>query len=249
MATLTLRVDDAVRDELDRAARARGSTVSDLLRLAIDDLLGWREAGQRDRPDGVAVPQTLDVVQRRTFALIHDILAKLAATEGDEDDVRYHRELAAIMTEGYAGEYYRDFGYLEAELTPAECRQLEDILEMFGVLEFSLAKLAPAERERLGDGAEYDLTFDGFDRNRPAEARMLSFAEHLVQGGERWSDFHERLTTGERGNSHSPRLAKYQRMVVVFKDIWNRKLSEQGRGRDHLLFGVEDLLTMIEAAG
>ena len=36
MATISIRVDDDVRDQLETYARARGSSLSDLLRLAID---------------------------------------------------------------------------------------------------------------------------------------------------------------------------------------------------------------------
>src|SRR4051794_14174714 len=113
-------MDDAVRNELERAARARGMTISDLVRSAIDDLLGWSDTEARDR-DGVVVPRTLDVVQRRTFALLHEVLGRLA---DDEDDKDYHQRHTQIMTEGFAGEYYAEFGFMAAELTPAECTRL-----------------------------------------------------------------------------------------------------------------------------
>ena len=243
MATLTLRVDDAVRDELDRAARARGTTISDLLRTAINDLLGWKDVGTPDWEDGVVVPRTLDVVQRRMFALMHEVLGKLA---DDEDDQDYHQRHAEVMTQGFAGEYYAEFGFMAAELTPAECTRLNDILEMFRMLEFSLAQLAPADRERLGGGAEAALIFDGFDLNRPDEARLLAFARHLVKDEDRWSEFRERLTTGERGNSHSARLARYMRMVPVYMAIRDRNRPGHRRGLDGHLFDAEDLLEMIE---
>src|SRR3954470_6282866 len=117
MATLTLRVDDAVRDELDRAARTRGTTVSDLLRTAIDDLLGF-DGDSSDRGDDVAVPRTLDVVERRMFSLLHGALSRLVE---DEDDRDYHVRQAEVMTEGFAGEYNTEFGYMSVELSPAEC--------------------------------------------------------------------------------------------------------------------------------
>jgi hypothetical protein len=247
MATVTLRVPDAVRDELDHAARARGISISDLLRDAIDDLLGWRDgaAPGRDREANVVVPKTLDVVHRRLFALLHDILRE---SSDDEDDQSYHKRLSEIMMEGYAGEYFAEFGHMPAEMTPAECERLEDILEMFRTLEVSFARLAPADRERLGAGAEHVLTFDGLDMNRSDEARMLVFARHLVKDEDRWEDFRERLTAGERGNSHSPRLGGYLRMVPVYKSIRDRIFQGNARGRDGDLFTADDLLGMIQAA-
>ena len=245
MATLTLRVDDNIRDELERAARARGTTVSDLLRAAINDLLGWQDADIQS--GSVVVPRTLDVVQRRMFALMHEILGKVTDEE-DKDEKDYHQRRAEVMTEGYAGEYYGEFGFMPAELTPAECARLNDILEMFRVVEFNLAQLDPADRERLGSNAEHALTFSGFDMNKPDEARLLSYARHLVKDEDTWTDFRERLTTGERGNSHSPRLDRYLRMLPVYKTIWERKRSGYERGRDDDLFDIDDLRLMIEAA-
>lgn len=245
MATLTLRVDDAVRDELERAARARGTTISDLLRSAIDDLLGWETAGTKEWEDHIAVPQTLDAVQRLTFALLHEILGKLP---DDEDGTDYHRRQAEVMKQGFAGEYSTSFGFMAAELTPAECTRLHDILGMFQTLEVSLARLAAVDREGLGTDAQYVLIFDGFDLRRPEEARLLTYARYLVKDEGLWSQFRERLTTGERGNSHSPRLARYLRMLPVYVDIRDRHRSGRGRGLDDHLFQVNDLLSMIEAA-
>jgi uncharacterized protein len=246
MATLTLRVDDDVRDELERAARARGTTISGLLRAAIDDLLGGKHTGSQDRGgEGAGVPNTLDFIQRRTLALLHEILAEVADDETDKD---HHQRQVKVMTEGFAGEYYAEFGFMQVELTPAECEQVHDILEMFQMLEISMEQLAPADRARLGDSAEHILAFGGFDLNKPAEARFLTFAKYLVGDEDRWTHFRERLTTGERGNSHSPRLARYQRMAPVYKTIRDKNTSGRGHRPDAYLFDVDDLLAMIEAA-
>ncbi|ANZ40621.1 hypothetical protein BBK82_36080 [Lentzea guizhouensis] len=248
MATLTLRVEDSVRDELERAARAQGTTVSNLLRTAIDTLLGFGDGDAPDRDAGVVVPRTLDVVQRKTFTLLHQILARLP--EDDEDDRDYHRRLAEVMTDGFTEEYHSEFGYMSAELTPAECTRLNDFLEMFRVLEHSLEQLPPADRERLGTKAQHILVFDGFDMNKPDESRMLSYARHLVKDKSegRWSKFRERLTTGERGNSHSSRLARYNRMLSAYRSILDRKRSGRGFVLDAYQFDVDDLTQMIEAA-
>ena len=63
MATVTIRLDDQRHSELEQLARERDSTVSDMLRVAIDGLL------RRD------VHQSLDMVARRSLALSHEILA------------------------------------------------------------------------------------------------------------------------------------------------------------------------------
>ncbi|MFE2754029.1 YfbU family protein [Actinosynnema sp. NPDC059335] len=236
-------MDDTVRDELDRAARARGTTVSDLLRNAINDLLGFGD-DRPDRGDVVAVPRTLDTVERRTFALLHEVLGKLS---DDEDDRRYHGQMAEVMTEGFAGEYHDEFGFMPVELSPTECSWANDILEMFRVVEHRLTELTPEDRERLGSAVRYTLTFDGFDLSRPDEARLLAYVRYMVTTDGRWEEFRERVTTGERGNSHSPRLARYQRMRAAYEAIRDRNRAN-GRMTSAWDFDIEDLLSIVEAA-
>lgn len=243
MASLTLRVDDAVRDELDRAARAQGTTVSDLLRTAIDRLLGF-EGSDPHRGDGVARPRTLDVTERRMFSLLHEILSRLV---DDEQDRAYHVRQAEVMTEGFAGEYDAEFGFMPVELSPTECRWVNDVLEMFRVVEFRLAQLTAGDRKRLGSDAEYTLTFDGFDQNKPDEARLLAYARYMVKQEGRWEEFQERLISGERGNSHSPRRARYQRMRTAFEAIRDGNRAN-GRVTSAFDFDVKDLLSIMEAA-
>ena len=45
MATVTLRVDDRTKEDLDALARSRGTTITDLLRPLIDELTGRATRG------------------------------------------------------------------------------------------------------------------------------------------------------------------------------------------------------------
>src|SRR6266566_5202730 len=99
MATITLRVEDQVKDDLEALARSRGTTVTDLLRPLIEEAAG-RPAGESH---GVH-PAHLTAVERRTMSLLHQILGRL-----DPEDESYHRLRAQALDEGYTAEYGDEF--------------------------------------------------------------------------------------------------------------------------------------------
>ena len=66
MATITLRVEDQVKDDLDALARSRGITVTDLLRPLVEEVAG-RPAGESRSVH----PAHLTAVERRTMSLLH----------------------------------------------------------------------------------------------------------------------------------------------------------------------------------
>ena len=74
MAQLNVRLDDDTREAFDALARARGLSASDLARSLIATALG------RDDPErgyGDTTPVSLSAVERRSFALQYEILARL----------------------------------------------------------------------------------------------------------------------------------------------------------------------------
>lgn len=244
MATVTLRLDDQTRDELEQLARARNSTVSDVLRAAIDGLLG-RDV---DTPRA-EVPRSLDMVQRRSLALLHEILARF---ESDDENQRTHARSIRILTEGYTAEYHREFASIEAELTPADCSLLMDVLDMFTVLEGAIGKLDDAAVTELGgDDVSVLLEFAGFDYQNPRESRLADFAEHLIGEG-RWSSLahHFGDVDGERTcpNSHMPMLGRYQRLLQAYEAIVSARASSGGlRGVDAYRLDVDDLKKILAA--
>ena len=50
----------------------------------------------------------------------------------------------------------------------------------------------------------------------------------------------------ERGNSHMPTLASYQRMLSVFKPLWQKKVKATG-GPSNYRFSAEELQEIISA--
>ena len=235
MATVTIRMDDEKRVALERLAEKRGSTVSDMLRVAIDGLLA------RD------VPHSLDAVTRRSLALSHEILAHL---DPDPDAQRDHRRKIRVLSKGFTSEYPLEFYSIDTEFPPADGPLVMDILDMFAVLEAAVGRLDADAVAELGDGARL-LKFGGFDYQQPQESQLAEFAEHLLDD-ERWTSlahhFGDRSGEPECPNSHMPMLELYQRMLVAYDKIASARTTPDGiRGFEAYRFDLQDLKTMIAA--
>lgn len=240
MATVTIRVDDDTRDELEEIAGTRGVTLSGLLRDQIDALLG------RDVPMRDDLPHTLSFQQRQLLARQNEILALLHAA--DEYESQYHRTIAEVLREGYAGEYDRVFGGMQPEMSRSECKLVWDVLDMFRVLGASIDRLSADDRAALGDDNAHRLRFGGLDLNDSRECRMLSYVRHLVDT-DRWTEIKPQLAEiGDNGNSHSRRLPSYERMLAVYmpidKDITRGK---RGHSIDAWLLTVDELKSIADA--
>lgn len=246
MAQLNVRLDDQTRDSFDALARARGLSASDLIRSLIDSALGRTDV---DRPTADAAPQSLSATERHSLALQHEILARLTS-EPDEDnggwESEYHRNMVEVLSSGYTSEYSDLFQMIQPELTRRECSLVHDVLEMFLTLEASMGRLTEEERASLGEHAEHGLTFHGFDFNKSHEARLASYARYLIKT-ERWEPMAEHFDAQhESGNSHSPMLASYERMLSVWRPIRNRKIAKHGTPSDYD-FAADELREVLAA--
>jgi uncharacterized protein YfbU (UPF0304 family) len=210
MATITLRLDDQVRDDLEQLARNQGVTLSELLRVTLMRLVG------RDADTPPHVPPSLEITQRHTFRLLHKLMAEV----GPEDERDYHRRQAEVIEEGFTADYYSVFGGIVfPEMTKTDAELVYDLLDAFTVLESSLDKLDDDARAALGEGAEYALRFRGFDHNDSQELRLAGFAKHLIDDG-RWSSMaHHFDEEHEGGNSHMPTLSFYRRVLAAYKAV------------------------------
>jgi uncharacterized protein YfbU (UPF0304 family) len=244
LAQLNIRLDDVTRDQFDALARARGLSTSDLMRELIGQALGRDDL---DRPRGDITPPSLSAVDRRRLSMQHETLAILTA--GDEKggwESEYHRQMVDVLNSGYTSEYYRTFQMIQAEMTDRESFLVHDILDMFTQLQWSLQHLGHEERARLGEDADWALTFGGFDFNDSQEGRLASYAHFLIND-DKWTSLTKYFDSGhERGNSHMPRLASYQRMLSVFKPMWQKKLDGTG-GPNNYHFNADELREVVAA--
>lgn len=210
MATITLRLDDQARDDLELLARNRGVTLSELLRVTLMRLVG------RDADAPPYVPPSLEITQRHTFRLLHKLMAEV----GPENERDHHRRQAKVIEEGFTADYYSVFGGIAfPEMTKTDAELVYDLLDAFAVLESSLDELDDDTRAALGEGAEYVLRFRGFDHNDSQELRLAVFAKHLIDD-DRWTSLaHHFDERHEGGNSHMPTLSFYRRVLAAYKAV------------------------------
>lgn len=226
--TLTVRLDDRLYAELAALAAARGSTLSELARRTLSALVtvvdddggsGW--VGPSEFPD------SLTTIKRHELALLHRVAAQLH--EGDSSGIEeYHLRAADVFERGFTVEYSDILEALEPELSRRDAELVMDILEMYTQLQSSFDQLSSAQQKALGGRADRAVRFFGFDLNDRFESRLLRYARHLIDQ-DRWRElavyFDDRH---ERGNSHMPSIATYQRMLTEFNPIWRRKIREMG---------------------
>lgn len=99
--------------------------------------------------------------------------------------------------------------------------------------------------DSLGDHANAALRFRGFEFNNSHEVRLASYARHIIQG-DGWPEMADRFDDKhDHGNSHMPTLAAYQRMVSVWKPLWNKKVMSYGSS-DKCRFTVEELQQLLD---
>lgn len=240
MAQLNLRLDDITRDQVDALSRARGLSTSDLVRKLIGQALGRDDL---ERPRGDITPPSLSAVDRRLLAMQHEILTALTTADDDEKhgwEAQYHRQMVEVLNSGYTSEYYRTFQMIQPEMTDRECSLVNDILEMFTQFEWSVQHLGDEQRALLGEKAGRALTFGGFDFNDSQEVRLASYAQFLVND-DKWLEMAKYFDSKhERGNSHMPKLAFYQRMLSVFQPMWQKKINAMGAPNNYC-FNVKEL--------
>lgn len=246
MAQLNVRLDDQTRESFDALARARELSASDLIRNLIDDALG-RSPGSNNPAD--VTPRSLTAVQRLALAHQHEILAHLTADPDDADggwEAKYHRRMVEALNRGFTPEYEDMFRQMQSEMTQHETSLVNDILEMFSTLQRTVEGLTPEQLAAVGEHADHAFRFRGFDFNDRHEARLASYARYLVET-DRWDDMAKYFDRKhEHGNSHMPYLATYQRMLRVWRPIWDDKISNYG-GPNSYLFTTEELRQILVA--
>lgn len=244
MATVTLRLDDETRDRIEWLARSQETTVSDLLRDAINGLLG--RSAPTERPGHG--PRSLSFVERRILTQQHQILRLLEA--GDKHQTDYHDDMITVLERGFTGEYDDEFRALETELPGRECELVRRIFDMFRVIKATLDRLSDEDIAMVGgEQAVRALTFDGFDFQEPRESRLAGYGEYLVGTG-RWSELAAHFDEEhDGGNSHHANLGPYLRMLEVFDSIWQRKLADHSNffAEDRYLLSVDELKKLYAA--
>lgn len=242
MATITLRVEDAVRDALDAKARAEGVTISEILRdLIVEAVVPARET-RASRED--YAPESMTHRDRHMFAMLHRILARVLPDDASDvdGDLEYQLERALVLERGYTAEYGTEFAGVYAELSARDCTRVMDILDMYRMLDHSLRELRSAGVEIDPELAE-NLRYDGLDFNDELEGRMADYVKYLLSHG-KWEERAADIARADNGNSHLPMLATYVRMLNVYRQIMDSR-PPMARWRDPL--ALKDLQSIVDA--
>jgi uncharacterized protein YfbU (UPF0304 family) len=134
--------------------------------------------------------------------------------EGDIDPKFVRAAILREQTWSLACQYPGIIGSDESK-TPPVVKEVQDILEMWELLETSYKRLQPADKARVEKEAEpfgSHVQFRGFDGNK--ETEYMGTAGFLVNDFERFSTF-----KGRDLNSHAPSLDSYRRMLTVFQPL------------------------------
>ena len=239
MATLNVRLEDHVRDQLKAQADAEGKTLSEHVRdLLMEAVVPVYDADEKhgDEP----APDSLRTSERQVLSLLHRILARVLP-EGANDvdgDREYQLERAEVLENGFVGEYWMEVAGFSTELSRRDCNRVNDILQMFRITTFSIEHLQE-QGASIDEGLKRSLEFQGFDHNDPLEAQMARYVAYQMRDGDRWSELKPQIEMHDQGNSHSKMLATYSRMLNEYRRIMDSR--QRGHSRHDYLLTLDEL--------
>lgn len=246
MAVINVRVEDHVRDLIKEMADTDGVSVSEYVRGLLIEAVVPVHRSVEDKHGDAPTPESLRIADRQVLSLLHRILGRvLPADANDVDgDTEYQLDRAHVLEQGFTGEYWKEVAGFSTELSKRDCRRVNDILQMFQVIRFNVSMLAE-EGTSVDDRLARRLEFEGFDFNDSLEGHMGSYVEYLVSTG-RWESIKPILEANDNGNSHSPMLDMYTRMLTEYRRIMDDR--ERSFTRDDLRLSVEELVRIERAS-
>lgn len=204
MATVSFRITDELKRELDELSAEKGYHLSKLFRRAIEDLRDTMRHG----PAGGVFDLTLK--DRLLLSNQYRILELL-----DKDRAAEHEEHRAVLTRAQETHYVTLLEDFSKALNLEVVGEVMDILAMFTRLRMSYDHLG-GKTSIADEGME----FGGF--HPEFESEMLSYAQFYMQklGRHRWL----RSDDGKGIESHVPMLDVYRRMLSAWKSIGMSKV-------------------------
>jgi uncharacterized protein len=211
MATVSFRITDELKRELDELSAEKGYHLSKLFRRAIEDLRDTMRHG----PDGGAF--NLSLKDRLLLSNQYRILELL--DEGNASEYAHRR---AVLTGGQEMHYITLLEDFSNALNLEMAREVMDILEMFSRLRLSYDHLDG--KTSIPDNG---VDFSGF--HPEFEGEMLNYAQFYMAklGRHRWL----KNADGRGLESSVPMLDVYRRMLSTWQRISEAKvLSESEIG-------------------
>ncbi|MCS6711299.1 YfbU family protein [Brachybacterium sp. EF45031] len=242
MAVLNIRVDDRVRDQLKEMADDEGVTLSefvrDLLMEAVVPVYDDEDRGRRRSEE--PAPESMRLVDRQMLSLLHRILARVLPEDANDvdGDREYQLMRAQILEDGFTSEYSYEVAGFRTELSRRDCRRVIDILQMFWILTYSIDHLVK-EGTPVDEELARALEFQGFDFNDSLEGHMADYVAFQMRDGDRWTELQPQIERHDNGNSHSPMLDTYMRMLTEYRRIMDSRDQGSFDRLDYLLSAEE----------
>src|SRR5262245_30563492 len=128
-------------------------------------------------------------------------------------DADFYRHSRVALEAGYELHYANLFEPFEEPMSPDECREVQDVLEMFSQMKSAFERLGKAKGAKKSD-----VRFRGF--NASVEARQLGYTRYLVDELGRYNELPDKRNLGFE--SEAPMLQTYRRMVAAWKGLDDR---------------------------
>lgn len=200
VVTVSFRIDDELKEQLDRLSERHGLNVSHVFRRALAEKADELQHGPNRRGGlNLTVKERLVLVnQYRTLAALypderHHYLRHVEALESGYE--LHYRELTVRFADGLSAE---------------DSREVLDILDMYSDLRFSFGHL----KDKTGI-EEFEIEFPGFDGNN--ESERMAYARYFTIELDRFNSLHSGIK--KHGlNSHMPTLNIYRRMLPVWRE-------------------------------
>lgn len=149
--------------------------------------------------------------QKLIVTLLTEIHSKLAITDGLDP----HFVQKMVSSDNAWALHWRYNEICTNEQTPHKVQRVADVLDMWQVLERTLAGFGPAERAKAEELSRpiqlSQAKFQGYSGNDEDE---FSIVHILVEDLGRWSSF-----KGRNFNSHVPMVDVYDRMLSVYQRV------------------------------
>lgn len=153
----------------------------------------------------------LSRVQRWLLANQYRLLERATS---DEAQALSYRQAYEALERGYEAHYSAAMAHIELNtLSPAQCREVSNILDLYLALQASCAVLDDRE-----DIEPSQLVFPGFEPKR--ESRLRGYAHFLRQSPE---SRYARLAVADDLSSRRPMLEEYRAML----ETWTRMLRRR----------------------
>jgi uncharacterized protein YfbU (UPF0304 family) len=246
MAVLNIRVEDGVRDVLKGMADAEGVSLSEYIRdLLMEAIVPVGEERESDHSEEAA-PESMSLFERQVLSTLHRILGHVLPEDANDvdGDLEYQLMRARILEEGFTGEYWYETTGFRTELSKRDCRRVSDFLQMFRIITYSIDHLekdvTPVDPELARR-----LQFEGFDHNDSLESHMADYVEFLMRDDQKWTELRPQLERHDNGNSHTPTLDTYTRMLAEYRRVMDGR--ERGYSRLDYLLSLDELKQVADA--